>query len=173
VALPERQLASFVAKFTPQVARLIRATRRKMRALLPHAVELVYDNYNFFVIAYGPTERPSQAIFSLAAQAKGVRLYFAQGIGLPDPKGLLRGEGRAVRSIDLESAAVLERAEVGALADAALKRAKVAMFSIGARRVVIKSVPAKQRPRRPVGSSAKKLTAEGVSRRKARHSVAD
>jgi hypothetical protein len=90
---PEQQLAGFIGKFTPEIAALIRSARRKMRARLPGAVELVYDNYNFFVIGFGPSERPSEAIFSIAAQAKGVSLCFLQGAGLPDPKGLLRGAG--------------------------------------------------------------------------------
>ena len=41
---PEKQLAGFIDKFTPETASLIRAARKKMRALLPDATELVYDN---------------------------------------------------------------------------------------------------------------------------------
>ena len=50
-----------------------------MRARLPGAIELVYDNYNFFVIGFGPNDKPSQAIFSIAAHARGVNLCFLQG----------------------------------------------------------------------------------------------
>lgn len=38
------QLAGFIAKFDPEVAKLIRACRAEMRKLLPTAIELVYDN---------------------------------------------------------------------------------------------------------------------------------
>ena len=96
-ASPERQLAAFIDKFTPEMASLIRAARKKMRERLPHALELVYDNYNFFVIGYGPNERPSAAIFSLAAQAKGLSLCFLQGAKLPDPNKRLRGSGNLIR----------------------------------------------------------------------------
>ena len=109
---PEEQLAGFIAKFTPEIATLIRGARKKMRARLPQAVELVYDNYNFFVIGYGPSERASEAIFSLAAQAKGVSLCFLHGVGLPDPNGLLKGSGKVVRNIRLETATTLDRADV-------------------------------------------------------------
>ena len=146
---PEKQLAGFIAKFTPEVASLIREARRKMRERLPQALELVYDNYNFFVIGYGPSEKASEAIFSLAAQAKGVSLCFLHGAGLPDPKGLLRGSGKVVRSIRLETAATLDRADVKELIHAALERAKPPIDSKGVHRLVIKSVSAKQRPRRP------------------------
>jgi hypothetical protein len=145
---PEKRLAAFVAKFTPEVAGLIRAARRKMRERLPGAIELVYDNYNFFVIGFGPNERPSEAIFSIAAQAKGVSLCFLQGAGLPDPSGLLRGSGRVVRNIRLENAATLDRREVRALIEAALARAKTALDPNGRHRLIIRSVSVKQRPRR-------------------------
>jgi len=148
---PEKQLDDFIAKFTPNMARLIRAARRKMRKRMPQALELVYDNYNFFVIGYGPSEKASEAIFSLAAQAKGLSLCLLQGAGLPDPHGLLRGSGRVVRNIRLESAASLDRAEVRALIAAALEHAKVPIPRQGVHQLVIKSVSAKQRPRRPGG----------------------
>ena len=153
---PEKQLAGFVAKFAPDVAAFIRAARRKMRARLPHAVEMVYDNYNFFVIGYGPTDKPSLAIFSLAAQAKGVSLCFLQGAGLPDPEGLLKGSGNVVRSIRLETAATLDRPAVRTLMKLALERAKVGIDPKTAHRLMIKSVSAKQRPRRVVEARAKK-----------------
>jgi hypothetical protein len=35
-------------------------------------VEIVYDNYNFFVIGFSVTERPSDCILSIAAAANGV-----------------------------------------------------------------------------------------------------
>ena len=119
-----------------------------MRHRLPHAIELVYDNYNFFVIGYGPSDKASAAVFSLAAYAKGVNLCFLQGAGLPDPEGLLRGSGSTVRNIKLDDASTLDRPEVRALMAAALARAKMPMDPTRGRRLIIKSVSAKQRPRR-------------------------
>jgi hypothetical protein len=147
-ATPEKQLAGFIAKFTPDMAALIRAARKTMRKRLPEALELVYDNYNFFVIGYGPNEKPGDAIFSLAAQAKGLSLCFLQGAGLPDPEGLLRGSGNVVRSIRLDSATTLARPEIRALIAAALKRAKTPLRADSRHQLIIKSVSAKQRPRR-------------------------
>src|SRR5271165_4731480 len=54
----ERRFAAFVAKFSPEIASLGRAARTKMRAFLPGAVEMVYDNYYALVIGFGPTQRP-------------------------------------------------------------------------------------------------------------------
>ncbi len=148
VETPERRLLGFIAKFDPPRQRLIRAARKRMRALLPAATELVYDNYNFFVIAYGPSDRASEAIFSLAAYAGGLNLFFAQGVSLPDPDGLLRGTGTRVRSIRIEAPEDLARPAVRALIDAALARAKVRIDAGAKHQLIIKSVSAKQRPRR-------------------------
>jgi len=149
---PEKQLAAFIDKFTPEMASLIRAARKKMRERLPHALELVYDNYNFFVIGYGPNQRPSDAIFSLAAQAKGVSLCFLQGAKLPDPGKRLRGSGNVIRNLRLESAATLDDPDVRALIKEALARAKVPMDAGSKHQLIIRSVSAKQRPRRSAKS---------------------
>jgi hypothetical protein len=145
---PERQLREFIAKFTPEMSKLIRAARAKMRGFMPQALELVYDNYNFFVIGYGPTEKAGDAIFSLAAQAKGLSLCFLQGAKLPDPHKLLRGSGNVVRSIRLESADALNDPKVRQLIDIALNRAKSPIPVDGSHQLIIKSISAKQRPRR-------------------------
>jgi hypothetical protein len=72
----ESELAGFIAKFTPEMQRRIRGCRAKLEARFPDAVQMVYDNYNFLVIGFGPTRRASDAILSLAAYARGVNLSF-------------------------------------------------------------------------------------------------
>ncbi|MFT3729369.1 MAG: DUF1801 domain-containing protein [Terricaulis sp.] len=145
---PEKQLASFIDKFTPEMAKRIRAARAKMRKRIPQAIEMVYDNYNFFVIGYGPSDKAGEAIFSLAAQAKGLSLCFLQGAKLPDPKRLLRGSGNVVRNIRLEDDKTLDHPDVEALMALALARAKTPLPASGKHQLIIKSVSAKQRPRR-------------------------
>ena len=146
---PEKQLAGFIAKFAPEMAKRIRAARANMRKRIPQAVELVYDNYNFFVIGYGPSEKAGDAIFSLAAQAKGLSLCFLQGARLPDPHHVLRGSSNVVRNIGLETADTLDRPEVAALIEVALKQAKAPLLAQGRHQLIIKSVSATQRPRTP------------------------
>ena len=148
---PEKQLAGFLARFTPEIAARGKAALARMRARFPNAIQMVYDNYNFLVIGFGPTERPSEAIFSIALFARGVGLCFLQaGPKLPDPEKLLRGSGKRVRNIRLESAADLDRPAVKALMSETVKRAAVAFDPTVKGRLIIKSVSAKQRPRRPV-----------------------
>jgi hypothetical protein len=47
-----------------------------MRKLVPGAIEMVYDNYNWLVIGFGPPERPSEAIFSIVLPPGKVTLCF-------------------------------------------------------------------------------------------------
>jgi hypothetical protein len=126
--------------------------RKALRKRLPAAWELAYDNYNFFVIGYSPTERPSDAIVSLTAGASGVGLCFIRGAALPDPAKILLGSGNQTRFIRLESASVLGRPDVEALLAAAVAQAKVPLRPRGRGVLVIRSVSRKQRPRRRVVS---------------------
>jgi hypothetical protein len=119
-----------------------------MRQRLPTANELVYDNYNFFVIGYAPTERPSDAIVSIAAGANGVGLCFIHGASLPDPKKILLGSGNQTRFVRLESAEVLARPEVEALLAAAVAHAETPLRPTARGKLIIRAVSAKQRPRR-------------------------
>ena len=113
-------------------------------------MELVYDNYNALAVGFGPTERASELIFSIAVYPRAVSLFFLQsGTKLSDPKGLLQGSGTKVRHIVLESAQDLDRKEIQSLMKEALTRASKAIDPKAKSRIIIKSISAKQRPRRP------------------------
>ena len=147
-AAAEKQLKAFIDKFDAKTQAVIRASRRALRRRMPSANELVYDNYNFLVIGYCPTERPTDCVVSIAAAANGVGLSFYYGASLPDPHKLLLGSGKQNRYIRLPSAAVLNRPEVDALIGAALDQARTPMPPGGRGRLIIRSISQKQRPRR-------------------------
>lgn len=146
---PKEQLDGFLAKYDPEIAASARAVHAKMRARLPGAIEMVYDNYNALVIGFCPNERASDAIFSIVLYPRWVTLCFLQGAGLPDPKRLLKGSGNVVRHIRLENADDLDQPDLRELIDRALERARVPLDSDGNGKLIIKSISAKQRPRRP------------------------
>jgi hypothetical protein len=145
---PARQLAGFVAKYDPAVGRLTRATRAALRKRFPTAIELVYDNYQFLALGFSSTERASDCLVSLAVSPKGVALSFYHGASLPDPEGILLGAGNQNRFVRLESAATLSLPAVEALIRAAEVKAKTPLPASGRGYTVIKSISAKQRPRR-------------------------
>jgi hypothetical protein len=144
---PAQQLRAFIAKYTPEIGGAARSALATMRKRLPGAVELVYDNYNALAIGFGPTERASDAIFSIAVYPRWVSLFFLQGAKLSDPRKLLKGGGTRVRHIVLDDG-TLEMPAVRALMEQALWKARKPLDGKGRRRIVIKSVSAKQRPRR-------------------------
>ena len=148
-----KQLDSFLAKYSPEIKTIARRTLTKMRKLVPGAIEMVYDNFNWLVIGFGPSERPSEAIFSIVLPPNAVTLCFLQGASLPDPAGILQGSGNVVRNIRLytsgvKDAKVLDHMEVLSLINVALNRAKVPMPADARRKLIIRAVSAKQRPRR-------------------------
>lgn len=145
---PEQQLKNFVDKFEPAIGELIRDCRSVMRKHFPTANELVYDNYNFFVIGYCTTERPSDCVVSLAANSKGVGLSFYHGATLPDPHKILHGSGNQNRFVRLDGVAALNRPEVLELLNAAEAQANPAFAKAGSGKLIIRSISEKQRPRR-------------------------
>jgi len=147
---PSEQLASFIANFTPEIAALANSILAVMRKRCPTAQELVYDNYNALAIGFSPTERTSEAIFSIALYPKWISLFFLQARGLPDPEKLLKGSGNVARHIVLPTAATLNQPAIRALMLEAESRAKVPFDPKGSYRLIIKSISTKQRPRRPV-----------------------
>jgi|SRR5579862_3511877 len=150
---PQAQLDFFLDKYTPEVAAFARGALTKMRRLMPGAIEMVYDNYNALVVGFGPSERPSEAIFSIALYPDHVSLCFLQGARLQDPAGLLEGSGNVVRHIRLFTAGspdprTLDDREVRMLIASGLLDAKVQMPAKPQRKLIIRAISAKQRPRR-------------------------
>jgi hypothetical protein len=144
----EKQLKGFIDKFDPAMAKLIRDCRSAMRKRFPTANELVYDNYNFFVIGYCATERPSDCVVSLAANSKGIGLSFYHGATLPDPRHILQGSGNQNRFVRLDGVAALGRPEILELLKAAEAQADPVFAKTGRGKLVIRSISEKQRPRR-------------------------
>ena len=145
---PQTQLAGFIAKYTPEIGAEARQALAKMRARLPGAIEMVYDNYNALVVGFGSTERPSEAIFSIVLFPRWVTLCFLQGAKLSDPEKLLKGKGTRVRHISLANGGDLDKPAVRDLITRALESAAKPISGTGKRRLIIKSISAKQRPRR-------------------------
>lgn len=145
----EARLRSFLARYDPTVARAARRARARLRRLLPGAVELVYDNYNALAIGFSPTERASDVICSIALYPRWVSLFFMRGAELPDPDRRLRGAGRRVRHLVLTRAELLDEPPVRRLVASAVASHPTRLPGFARRRVVIKSVSKKQRPRRP------------------------
>jgi hypothetical protein len=152
----EQQIAEFLAKYTPEIVAYATDARKRMRKDVPGGVEFVYDNYNALVFGYGPSERPSEAVLSLALMPEWVTLCFLKGAKLNDPKKLLKGSGNIVRSIRLIVPYSLDDSDVQGFVRAAIAAAAPTFPGGGAPRTIVKSISAKQRPRRPSAGHAKR-----------------
>jgi uncharacterized protein DUF1801 len=147
-APPDKQIAGFLAKFDPALAKKIQACRVILRKRFPTAVEIVYDNYNFLVFGFAATDRPSSTLVAIAANSKGVGLSFYWGATLPDPHKILQGSGSQNRFVRLPTPERLSDPQVAALINDAEAQAKIPLSKSAKGYTLIKSISAKQRPRR-------------------------
>lgn len=145
---PQEQLDTFIDKFTPDIAATIRRAVAMVSARLPGATILVYDNYNALAIAFGASEKRQSIICSVAGYPRWVSLFLSNGPTLPDPEGLLEGEGNTVRHVKLTGDR-MDSPAVAALIDAAAASVATPIDPAGEGWLVIKSISAKQRARRP------------------------
>ena len=145
---PKAQLDAFIAKYSPDVAKLGAAAIARMRKFLPAATVTVYDNYNALAVGFGPSDRASEAVFSIVLYPRWVSLFLLKGAGLPDPHKRLKGGGTRVRHVVLTELALLDDPQIRSLMQQALARSG-ASWQAGKRgAIVIKSISARQRPRR-------------------------
>lgn len=145
---PQEQLDGFIDKFTPAIAATIRRAMAMVSARLPGATIMVYDNYNALAIGFGASDKVRSIICSVAGYPRWVSLFLSNGPTLPDPDGLLEGEGGAVRHVKLIGDR-MDSPAVAALIDAAAASVALPIDPAGKGRVIIKSISAKQRARRP------------------------
>jgi hypothetical protein len=142
------QLDGFIDKFSPDVASQARAMLAHLQRRIPGATIPVYDNYNALAIGFGPDDRVKHIVLSLAVFPRWVTLCFTWGVNLPDPDKLLKGAGNQVRSLRLAGPDQLGDPRVDALIAAAIEQAVVPIDASASGGLVIKSISAKQKPRR-------------------------
>ena len=148
-AATAQQVADLIARYTPEMADAITACRFRLRARVPRGFDLVYDNYNALAIGYAWADKASASLVSIAGYPRWVTLFFLYGKGLPDPDGLLEGDGVRVRSIRLTSPEDLDRPAVQRLLDLALAPHAQGFAAAPPLTTVVKAIAAKQRDRRP------------------------
>jgi hypothetical protein len=147
----QRQVAQFIARYSPAVAAQFRKARAKVKARFPRGYELVFDNYNACGCGYSFTARASGVVVSVVAYPRWVTLFFFQGTRLTDPQGILEGSGSRVRSIRLQPLARLDAKPVQALLKQAIGQFATEFAAAPAMSTIIKTSSARRRPRRPRG----------------------
>lgn len=147
------QLDALVDKYSPTVAAEFRAARKLVRTHFPRGYELVYDTYNGLGLGYSTVAKGSGVVVSIVAYPKWVTLFFFHGTSLPDPDKMLQGSGRRIRSLRLQPFGLLRTRAVGLLLKHATAPFEPDFALLPRLKTVIKSVSARQRPRRPAARS--------------------
>jgi len=151
MATAQQQLDACLKKYSPGMEKLGRAAIAHLRKRLPGAICLVYDNYNALAVGFGPTTKASALPISIALYPRWATLFLMFGATLDDPDGVLEGKGSRIRSVRLDGLGMLKSEAVDALITAAVVQAGWTLDAKAKAKgeLVIQSVSAKQRPRRP------------------------
>ena len=123
VRRPDPEYLKLLAPYGDTIQGLALAARRAILEEAPEANEFVYEVYTI-ADHFAFSARPSDAFVFTTTHANWVNLGFNFGAYLPDPDGLLRGEGKVIRHIRIAEAADLDRAGVREMIRAAVTRAE-------------------------------------------------
>ena len=108
---------------------------------------MVYANWNTTVVGYSAHGKNRHSVCSVAAYPRWVNLCFFAGPELPDPHGLLKGNGSTVRTVRIIKRSDFD-APVTALLDAAIDTWPWQFDRQQPTTTTIVSVTDKHRPRR-------------------------
>jgi hypothetical protein len=116
-----KELDKFLAAFPPDVRAKAHGIRDFVWKLYPQTNELIYDNYNALAFGWSPTDRVGHTFCNVAVgrSSYNVHLGFYWGAQIPDPKGVLLGEGKQYRYLLVGEVKELAKPYVKALMKAA------------------------------------------------------
>ena len=119
---PDRQLLVYLAPYDPHVSSLTLALRDIVLEEAPHAIESLVSGYAVS-IGFSFTGKPLKDGFChVVTYADHVNLGFNRGALLPDPNGLLSGNGKLIRHLTFRNYAELERPVVRRFLQAAIQQ---------------------------------------------------
>lgn len=133
---PDPEYLKLIAPYAEAVQTVALAARKLILEEAPEANEFVYEVYTI-ADHFAFTERPSDAFVFTTTHANWVNLGFNFGALLPDPDGLLRGDGKIIRHVRIAKAADLDAPGVRELVRAAIAQADRPEGKAGRPRVVV------------------------------------
>lgn len=114
-----KAVEKFLAQYPPEVQQLALAVRELLYELLPDVEEKLQEPNRLIGYRYGPGYKG--LLCTLIPSQKEVKLGIYRGTELPDPKGLLKGNGKVHRHVPLRSLSDLEQTGLRPLLRQALK----------------------------------------------------
>jgi hypothetical protein len=119
---PHPRLVGFLEAYERPIGDLALALREIVLEEAPDASESIYQVYTV-AIWFGFSGKMKDMFCFITTHAKHVNLGFPNGASLPDPNGVLEGEGKAMRHIKFKNLDDLERPYVRRYIHAAMERA--------------------------------------------------
>jgi hypothetical protein len=135
---PDPQLIGFLEAYDRPIADLALALREIILEEVPNASESIYQVYTI-AIWFGFSEKMKDKFCYITTSARHINLGFPRGTTLPDPNGVLEGEGKAMRHIKFRSQSDLERPFVRRYIQASLEQLGEAASKAGPGKTVVKS----------------------------------
>lgn len=120
---PSEELIQMLSRYQVQVGELALALREMILKEAPAATEKGFQVYAL-VFWYSLSGKMSDAFCQIVIYEKGVNLMFNRGAELPDPDGVLVGEGKIIRHIKVRQPEDLKNPYLRKFIRAALKHAR-------------------------------------------------
>ena len=111
---------ALVAPESPEVQAIARSLRSLVYDVLPQTVEVMWPHQRTVGYGTGPKKMTEHFAYLLPYRTH-VTFGFYYGAELPDPAGLLSGEGKLMRSIKVGSLAEVARPELRTLIEASTR----------------------------------------------------
>ena len=120
---PDPQYLALLRPYGESIQRLALAARKLILEEAPEAGEFIYEVYTI-ADHFAFTARPSDAFVFTTTHTHWVNLGFNFSSQLPDPHGLLRGDGKFIRHVRIAEDADLDVPGVRELVRAAIAQAE-------------------------------------------------
>jgi len=143
---PDPEYLELLSRYSTRVRDLALSSRKLILEAVPEANEFVYEVYTI-ADHFTLSDRPGDAFVFTTAHTKWVNIGFNFGAFLPDPHGLLRGEGKLIRHVRIAQPADLDVPSLHDLITAALARAEQPEGVTAKPRTVIHRAQATRKPR--------------------------
>src|SRR6476660_3240193 len=117
------ELKEALERFEPEVQDLAAAARAVVLDVVGPCYECIFPIKRLVSILYSTTEkRMKDNICLVVVYRDHVNLMFPRGVDLKDPRGLLEGDGKAMRHVKMRSTSDADRPDVRRLIAQAKKR---------------------------------------------------
>ncbi len=142
---PDPQLLGFLEAYDRPIGDLALALREIILEEVPHASESIYQVYTI-AIWFGFSGKMKDMFCFITTSARHINLGFPRGSTLPDPNGVLEGEGKAMRHIKFANLRDLERPFVRRYIRASIEQLGEAASSGGTGKTVVKGSAGADKP---------------------------